>query len=481
MQYINQLFENAYYHCLHYTISKKIHILERVFWIVWIILSICCVSYIIDQSVTNYNLSKVTIKVNTDYLSFEVPFPAVFFCEEKELPGKFDILMKNLNFKITDKQASLDIENFVRTTTFIRPLESNTNIVDCTKPDVEYCQFARQYSNNLSIFTKYIRAECEEIFTSCLFNGKEFNCCDNFLPIDTYEGKCFALNSFNAKTTHLKKLNKYTTENYKNPKIMATSTKFKLKHTFMDNPANLSIELAHRDMSLWYMANNNVPTRMFQKNHHLHEKDFRNFAIGNIFLRVNEIKSDTTLWQLDLKQRECQFSYERDISKSVFPSYSQAGCEIDCLRRAQLKHCQCVLHLLPNQNQISDKLCNLSGLMCLELKKSNILNELSTKCFCINHCLTYEINNVGIVPDIEFLTNYQMRNNRSEKRINLIVRTPTVQYIRFGDKDTLDFIVSLGGAISLFIGCSFLILIQIIDYFFIRPLNDYCIVQERRL
>uniref|UniRef100_A0AAR5PRA6 Uncharacterized protein n=2 Tax=Dendroctonus ponderosae TaxID=77166 RepID=A0AAR5PRA6_DENPD len=336
----------------------------------------------------------------------------------------------------------------------------------CDNPQKDYCRFITAYGQDLSLFANHIRAGCKEIFTSCTFNGVEFDCCERFLPVGTYEGKCFVVNSYNA----------FIENNLLNGSVEAQYGSLRrgqkigaLRHDAALNPANLSVELAHTDLSVWYMGNTNIPTKMYQKHNHLHERRFREFRTADIHLRVLVASPDNSLLKLEVKRRNCKLSQEAQSLRS-FKVYSNSACEVECIKQAQLELCGCYIHLLPSENDLLNKQCNISGLNCVS--QALEIRKYLAKCICISNCLLIDVSLIGIVPNFEYDNDIRLRNNKSKKRVNFITRAPTVQYVRHANQEFLDFIVSIGGAISLFIGCSCLTVAQIVYYFLVKPLVE---------
>lgn len=44
-----------------------------------------------------------------------------------------------------------------------------------------------------------LRKPCEKILSGCKWNEKVFNCCDQFLPLETEYGVCFSFNSLHTQ------------------------------------------------------------------------------------------------------------------------------------------------------------------------------------------------------------------------------------------------------------------------------------------
>lgn len=122
------------------------------------------------------------------------------------------------------------------------------------------------------------------MFTSCIYNNIKFNCCQRFLPVDTYEGKCYAFNSHNAIGAVRAKLQKHLVS--KTDNFLFKMDKIGHSPPSEGNPGNLSIELAHPDVYAWYVGNVDVPSKMYTTQNQYYFKDSKNFQTADVYLRV---------------------------------------------------------------------------------------------------------------------------------------------------------------------------------------------------
>ncbi|CAG9772420.1 unnamed protein product [Ceutorhynchus assimilis] len=268
--------------------------------------------------------------------------------------------------------------------------------------------------------------------------------------------------------------------NQTNPKYQPKSLLYKylqfmLRYNNKDNPGNLSVELSQREINIWTMGNTNIPTKIYREDHitDIIEEFGEKVQSANIFLKVKEIFPATSVYNLDENRRGCKFWFEtRDLK--IFKFYSDSACEIECLRNAQIHFCGCVFHTLPNQLGMKQTVCNQTGVECAFKQKDEISAFLSTQCDCSINCHFFDVSIIGKYP-----MKSENENDTGKLRLNIITRAPSLQYISDVKQELLDFIVSIGGAITLFIGCSFLSLFQIIYYFLLKPLSARYFLKER--
>ncbi|XP_060526781.1 sodium channel protein Nach-like isoform X2 [Cylas formicarius] len=469
MKILKDYVQNAYYHCLQYTVNKRLHWSERVFWIICALLSTAGALYVVMASMQKQ--SKSAFRVHVNYMAFKTPFPTIAFCERRDEFGKTKAYLESLNESVSEN----DIE-FLKSAIYYVPFETAIVNGPCYRTYLTsgsindtLCPLTRRLIGSFSQHEYHVKSACADLLTSCYYNGAEFECCEKFLPLPSYMGKCFAINSLAAD---LKKNNIKASNREDIPPLT-----YYISHRPGLNPGNLSVEVAHSYMSVWFMTPNGLPSKASQKNHHFITADYANADLLDVHLRIEAVVGVSDLANVPLEERGCRFIYESKDMKT-FIHYSMNGCEIECLREAQIFHCGCKAHVLPTEHESEDAECDSTGLNCLtELKKKEVLERAST-CDCVSDCNSLEVFKVGYIPKL--LMNASFRNSRSKKRINFLVPLPAIRYERVVLRGTIDLIVSVGGALSLFIGCSYMSIGQLIYYFFIKATSDF-IVQRRRM
>ncbi|XP_049845499.1 uncharacterized protein LOC126298236 [Schistocerca gregaria] len=126
------------------------------------------------------------LMMETDYLHWELPLPAISVCEEdnKEAIEKF--------------VRSYDIEEdeMIKVSSFLENL---------VHPRANYCISCIASCNSCpkqgySTLLSKLSASCDDIFVECKWRGQAFNCCQHFYPLLTPWGRCFSLNSRQTKS-----------------------------------------------------------------------------------------------------------------------------------------------------------------------------------------------------------------------------------------------------------------------------------------
>nr|XP_023025579.1 pickpocket protein 11-like [Leptinotarsa decemlineata] len=149
--------------------------------------------------------------------------------------------------------------------------------------------------------------------------------------------------------------------------------------------------------------------------------------------------------------------------------YSYSACCVQCRKEAQLQKCGCTHHLMPNTT--SEQQCEYEGLQCLDEKyhqiavlKASWSSRNGLVCGCLPSCTEIELS---VIRDDKTGTVHEYATVELS-----LEKLPTEMFKRKVVRGKLDLVVSMGGAISLFLGASILSFVEVIYYFFIRPFSD---------
>ncbi|KAJ8985058.1 hypothetical protein NQ317_019741 [Molorchus minor] len=180
--------------------------------------------------------------------------------------------------------------------------------------------------------------------------------------------------------------------------------------------------------------------------------------------RMIETVSSPDIRYLTPSQRKCHFDNE-PLTTDV-PVYGTSICYIICRHKLSLKLCGCkpfFYHFL------GGKVCDIRGLLCLSKYANRIMQPPSQiGCKCPQPCelITY-------LPQIPQYTKWEHGYFDSRITFRWGLLPPTTKYRRdilfgFGD-----LIVSIGGTVALFLGISFISIIEIIFLFIESILKQY--------
>lgn len=252
---------------------------------------------------------------------------------------------------------------------------------------------------------------CEKTISECEFNGKKFDCCKNFIKIDTEIGRCYGLNSaqtvkpkgfkmfpmLSDQTTgpgmlRIKVLTEcflYTMGFYEVPNLVTPKTDILqidqfIHYTWATLPTNSIFIFLHSTLTLFYGSL---------------------FSIFSRVLNVKYVENDGQAKELSIRQRNCRFPYENYVE--VHPYFSYSACSVQCRLDEQRRLCNCSSHIMPNtdvselqidtRQRSNDKiksiiLLSLNISLCLQPSKHCDINGL----VCLNE--HYEDLSIVIAP-----------------------------------------------------------------------------------
>jgi Amiloride-sensitive sodium channel len=69
-----------------------------------------------------------------------------------------------------------------------------------------------------------------------------------------------------------------------------------------------------------------------------------------IIVKVVEIENDPSIKNFDIESRKCRFPQEKRPT-DLYNVYSYSTCSTECMIMAQMAHCQCTHHLMPQHDK----------------------------------------------------------------------------------------------------------------------------------
>ncbi|RZC36390.1 sodium channel protein Nach-like, partial [Asbolus verrucosus] len=342
------------------------------------------------SAIQQYQTQKISFSVDTSYLHWKTNFPSIVICEKKNSK------VRSLRSKIRP-----DLEKLVFFDGSLSPQDKSA----CT----ESGKFRQQcLLGNYSDYMHKFRSKCSEIIGFCYYNDEDFSCCEEFLPVQTYHGPCFAFNSLVSGGT--------------------ISTRddlhFKITRDLDYGYGNLSIELFHAEVFVYALSQDAVPTKDTASKLALLETSKKSLRKGfqyNCFLSAMETSTDDVTRLMSVENRGCRFYDENILRYSSV--YSMSACENECRANAQMKVCGCIVHTLPHNDE---KDCDFDGIVCI-VDNDKTISQIVKTCSCFSSCFDMEINNIGYTINAQ---NQQSENAKKEVRINFIVSPPYLHFTR---------------------------------------------------
>ncbi|KAF5302732.1 hypothetical protein FQR65_LT08474 [Abscondita terminalis] len=423
---------------LPYLADLRYHWTERIFWIISVILSWGLGVYVMISSYDQFKNNPVSFTVDTSYLKWTTNFPAVIFCEK----GNDKYLEYANNYFDLKRDDSLD--KVLQNIAFFKGVFDGSSY-QC-KPNLEYatCPAA---TTNFTAVTNAIRSNCEEIFGFCSWNEKSFNCCTEIVPLKTVYGICYGINSLSGNRIE------------HSISMTVTSVGKKSVGTF-------TVELINADVNVFVLSSEELPSYYDSNNivfdgkieySRLNEKNL-------VYLSIEDTVNEPDVESLSPDVRQCRFPKENYLTTSKM--YSYPACIMECLQKLHLQSCNCTHHLMPEAER--NRVCDWNGLLCLSDKFDSLL-EKAANCDCSSSCIESDVKMYGAIKFSNYTT---FKNNGSTTLISLILRGPTIRYIRKVVNGYLDLIVYMGGTAGLCVGASLLTIVEFFYFIIVRPLNN---------
>ncbi|KAJ8719151.1 hypothetical protein PYW07_016707 [Mythimna separata] len=396
---------------------------KRLFWLTTILACCACSYLVLRGALALYTSDAVSYSVETDYLEWDTPFPALTICEEANPTYIKKYLVQH---NIPTSLAAFSQEVSFRNVKFCR---------SCTS-----CEMGKTCVQDFLELVNGIRKKCPDLLTECWWEGKPFPCCERFRPVPTEFGTCFAFNSHWADDETSITVNRRSGL----PTLVFTATPS--VNIWIHSPDDM-ITIASENI-LGFCAT-------------LHRiTDFE------VTLKAEQTISDVSVQLLSPNNRDCLFTYERPGFAHFwpFPRYSYSACVMYSRAIVQAEVCNCTHHFMPQIGTIPK--CAFDGLLCLHKAKRDDLSTDHYHCPMACEEVIYKDIHVACprqssnVPE-ELLR----RGTRGSIRLG---SHPTLRVRRQAIRELLGLVVDVGGVIGVFFGASLLSFIEIVYILFIR-------------
>ncbi|XP_013108461.1 acid-sensing ion channel 1 [Stomoxys calcitrans] len=433
-----------------YIANSNLHIIERVFWLICVLLSAMGSYVLISQFESEFNSRAVSIVLESLPWTRSFQFPTIAVCElqnKKTLPEGVEDYVESL---VPDGAKYNDgVEDFMSSLVFAHAyIEGKINSW-CTKECQNSDNCAKCPETGWRMLHERFRTNCSDFFVSCELSLKPFECCAYFLPLITPHGNCFMLNSLLN--------NKRGSPTWFNNKVDPMTGVAKLK-VVTKKEIQLSV-LNEEDLPQNELASFKVSARLGQE------------RIFQIFMHTTG--NDAGVREIPPEYRNCRFPDEL-IANSAYRAYSISTCFFDCLRFYQMKICNCSSFYLMPEPMAKVPDCDLEGFRCLNEYHSirpatqSLLpwSNSSYSCHCMPSCNEIDFKRV-------YENEVQLRTSASYATITVnIPELSTERFRRQAMRTRLDIVVTIGGILGLFLGASILSGIELVYYFTLRWWNN---------
>lgn len=296
-----------------------------------------------------------------------------------------------------------NLYNYGSMTSYCAPYFDCDDCIQC--PTTGYQQFADR-----------VRANCSSLLTECKWNGKKFDCCHYFQPVRTTLGTCFLLNSIQAVKKH---------GNHWLEMLVGME----------EGTGNLELSVT-KSSALYILNEEDIPHMLLTT---LQFPQIPDGYEGELLLSIQDTVNEKNLRGIDPKLRKCIFPDEP--TDSAYKQYSYSTCVTDCLKKAQIKTCNCThYNMIVSANDKSPS-CDFQGLSCLDkhdimFPQTTIMQPWRTDglvCMCLPSCNENQINVVGRSSKIRDDTNLRSVSVRLQQ-------LPSQRYFRQAVREQIDIV-----------------------------------------
>lgn len=339
--------------------------------------------------------------------------------------------------------------------------------------------------------------DVEHVVADCMWKSK-IACSDYFTPVMTDDGLCHTFNILDSRYIFNDLGNKTVHQNFGND--------FKVKGWTVDDgyPAGESVDsFPHRTQSsgsksglVVFLMSDKADVdaacrwpvdgfKMFLHNpaefprvktEYFRIPVNRDVVVG---IRPNVMLTSKVLSSYSPEWRQCYYSKERPLH--YFQYYNERNCEMECFTNFTIKTCECAAFYMPRD--VDTPICGSSKVECVTEAEDSFFGDAEglSKCRCLPACIEikYDVETSQATFSWE-----QIFLQAGEELDSFENKTMTRVFIYFKDNSFIpskrselygftDFIASSGGLLGLFLGFSFLSLIECIYFLTIRACCNF--------
>ncbi|XP_053604000.1 pickpocket protein 28-like [Plodia interpunctella] len=502
--------KNTSLHCLKYTTEKSFHPIERIFWTVTFSLSLGMCLWLIHNVWYKWQTSPVIVSFSEKIVHVEmVPFPSLTICPQ--IKTKATVYNYTKQFKKHFLDFDIDLSDLNNT-------ESNSNDTAPSKTDEDLKTFldvslicplpfdlelpGPNITNVSSIHTILNVSPDLDYFKECYWFGVKKECTDMFTRVLTDEGVCFNFNGLAAEEI-FRMENVQRDYNYSEIEKKMSGWDFITGYDNSDDvdymkqyPYRGQYSRTRPYLEVVLMT----PKEDYDECCNVINKGYKVYAqhpashpqssvysyallpgqLSAMALKVNMMNTSEKLLNYDSDIRQCFFSSEKYLR--YFKLYTSSNCLLECMSNYTYEMCHCVSFHMPHTD--SRSICTAQKTDCIrQAEDSNRkLMEYIEECDCLPNCnsITYEaeilktefnlekreinlFKMTGIDDVADFFSSYEYSKLQVYYRDSGFVTITRSEL--FG---ITDFLANIGGLLGLFLGFSFLSLVEIVYFFSIR-------------
>ncbi|CAK9808428.1 Pickpocket protein 28 [Anthophora quadrimaculata] len=483
---LKQYCTNSTLHGLRYVGDSSLSAVERVFWILSFSLAVLTASYYIWFLYQKWVSTPIIISLSPEPVSLnEFPFPSVTICNMNNVK-KSEANRINAGNDARKKLLLEDRCNF----------ENNSVTLDLDESAITW--------NSMRHFMINVSQSCTEMLHLCQWHGNLTDCEKIFNPSMTDEGMCCNFNSVHKKYLFYNPrdwadLNitfpfntiDWTPETGYNDSTSADSIPWRPYGAGQFYGLTLVLDA---DMDEYYCSSSaSVGFKMLLHNP-VETPKIAEFAFTvtpgeetRVIVTPRISTASKTIISVPQRKRKCFFTSERKLR--YYRTYTQRNCILECEANFTQKICKCVQYYMPKSSNTpicekKDDNCATDARRAMEVKlydddsgitSFNVSETPSCNCYpgCYEINYNVEISQSKLVPTFTIAESYVKKNKQYFTRNMAVVHLFFVdsQFTKYVKNELFgftEFLSSTGGLLGLFMGFSFLSLVEIVYFATLR-------------
>ncbi|KAG4070425.1 hypothetical protein HA402_005657 [Bradysia odoriphaga] len=482
-------------HGVRYFTEKKRHWMERLWWILAFALALFYCGKLIQNVYIKWDQSPVIVSfAEKSTPVWEIPFPAVTICPETKAN------MSQLNFTAVYHEIASKLKPPFNIT-------EEDSITDLLKDVItfHYCSKNAVIDRVVNLFQT--APSSNDTLFICKFRNIVDYCQKYFEEIMTEEGLCFTFNVLNGselynedlspdytRIDHNMSANFWNLEEGYDTSIEIDPQTYPYRVFGSGARVGLFVLLKLYEQNLEYICRGPVqgfkillhtPGEVPQVSKHyfrvplLQEVFSMSIDWLSYYTKYLFFKSIIRCW------RQCYFASERKLR--FLKVYTQRNCELECLANFTLQACGCVKFSMPRDK--NTPICGAAKIACYNEAEDNLLKEQFAEgltlepgaervkaCNCLPACtsITYDAE-ISQAP-FDWISLFNAYNSPLDEfpgmqpaRLSIFFKEN--QFITSKRSELYgptDFLANCGGLLGLFMGASFLSIVELLYFFSLR-------------
>lgn len=491
--------QNTSVHGLQYLGERKRTFVERIFWIIMMVVSLYFCGILIWNIYVKWDTSPVIVSfAEKSTPVWQIPFPAVTICPETKAKQTVFNFTEMFHRIWPDKPEPYQLTDEEKTT-----LEAVAQTCDAHLL-TSFNVGNKTVNRNLISILREVAPQFNETLFQCKYRSFTDTCDKLFHEIITEEGICYTFNALDGKDIYREEALHDGFVVYQQNKTSRWSLEdgYEQGADLESHPhrvlaagsrAGLFVLLSLYDQELDYLCRG--PVQGFKILLHtpgelprVSKQYFRVPTLQEVIVAVRPqmMQTSTNLKDYSPIRRQCFFNNERYLR--YFKLYTQANCELECLANHTLRECGCVKFSMPRNKDTP--VCGQASYECVNNAEDTLLtNEIKeglasstdsrrgvTECNCLPAC-------TSITYDAEISQARFNWEDLFKAYKNPIDEFPGIQFARlsifFKEAQFItskrselygptDFMANCGGLLGLFMGVSLLSIVELVYFCTVR-------------